>query len=80
MAGPITILNSAYKILAKALSLRLHPMLEHLIHAIQTRFVKERSVLDNIFTFKEAVSLAQLQAHLIAVLLLDFEKAYDRVD
>ena len=30
---PITILNSAYKILAKALSLRLQPMLDSLIHA-----------------------------------------------
>ena len=29
----ITILNSAYKILAKALSLRLQPMLDRLIHA-----------------------------------------------
>ena len=77
---PITILNSAYKILAKALSLRLQPMLEHLIHTTQTGFVKERSILDNIFTFWEAVSLSRLQAHPIAVLLLDFEKAYDRVD
>ena len=55
-------------------------MLEHLIHATQTGFVKERSILDNIFTFWEAVSLARLQAHPIAVLLLDFEKTYDRVD
>ena len=55
-------------------------MLEHLIHATQTGFVKERSILDNIFTFWEAVSLARLQAAPIAVLLLDFEKAYDRVD
>ena len=48
---PITILNSAYKILAKALSLRLQLMLDSLIHATQTGFVKERSILDNIFTF-----------------------------
>lgn len=48
---PIMILNSAYKILAKALSLRLQPMLEFLIHPTQTRFVKDRSILDKIFTF-----------------------------
>ena len=77
---PITILNSAYKILAKALSLRLQPMLDSLIHATQTGFVKERSILDNIFTFWEAVSLARLAESPLAVLLLDFEKAYDRVD
>ena len=77
---PITILNSAYKILAKALSLRLQPMLDSLIHPTQTGFVKERSILDNIFTFWEAVSLARLRGEPLAVLLLDFEKAYDRVD
>ena len=77
---PITILNSAYKILAKALSLRLQPMLETLIHPTQTGFVKGRSILDNIFTFWEAVSLARKRREPLAVLLLDFEKAYDWVD
>lgn len=77
---PITILNSAYKILAKALSLRLQPMLDSLIHPTQTGFVKDRSILDNIFTFWEAVSLARLRGEELAILLLDFEKAYDRVD
>ena len=62
---PITILNSTCKILAKALSLRLQPMLDSLIHATQTGFVKKRSILDNIFTFWEAISLARLeQSHL----------------
>ena len=73
-------MNSANKILAKTLSLTLQPRIGSLIHAMQMGFVKERSILDNIFTFWEAVSLARLQAHPIAVLLLDFEKAYDRVD
>ena len=77
---PITILNSAYKILAKALSLRLQPLLETLIHPTQTGFVKGRSILDNIFTFWEAVSIARLREEDMAILLLDFEKAYDRVD
>ena len=53
---PITILNSVYKIIAKTLSLRLQPMLDSLIHPTQTGFVKDRSILDNIFTFWEAVS------------------------
>ena len=70
----------AYKILAKALSLRLQPMLDTLIHPTQTGFVKGRSILDNIFTYWEAVSLAHLREEPLAVLLLDFEKAYDHVD
>ena len=77
---PTTILNSAYKIRVKALSLRLQPMPERLIHDTQTGFVKERSILDNIFTFWEAVSLARLRGEPLVVLLLDFKKAYDRVN
>ncbi len=42
--------------------------------------MKERSILDNIFTFWEAVALAKKSKQEIAILLLDFEKAYDRVD
>ena len=34
----------------------------------------------HIFTFWEEVSLARLEESPLAVLLLDFEKAYDRVD
>ncbi|MCO5588777.1 hypothetical protein L7F22_042736 [Adiantum nelumboides] len=72
--------GSAYKILEKALSLRIQPLLDILIHETQTGFVKERSILDNIFTFWEAVALAKLRGEDLVVLLLDFEKAYDRVD
>ena len=55
-------------------------MLGSLIHATQTGFVKERSILDNIFTFLEIVSTSRLWATTLAILLLDFEKAYDQVD
>ena len=48
---PITILSTTYKILAKAVSLRLQPLLTSLIHVSQTGFIKERSILDIIFTF-----------------------------
>ena len=53
-------------------------MLDSLIHPTQTGFVKGRSILDNIFTFWEANSLARMRVEPLAVLLLDFEKAYDR--
>ena len=73
-------LGTAYKILAKTISLRLQPFLDATIHATQTGFVRGRSILDNIFTFWEATAWARLQGEGMAVLLLDFEKAYDRVD
>ena len=66
--------------MAKAPGLRLQPMLGRLIHDTQTGFVKEHSILDNIFTFWEVVSLACLRGELLVVLLLDLEKVYDRVD
>jgi hypothetical protein len=77
---PITILSTTYKILAKAISLRLQPMLSQLIHVSQTGFLKERSILDNIFTFWETTAIALKSKQDLAVLFLDFEKAYDRVD
>ncbi|MCO5560919.1 hypothetical protein L7F22_014539 [Adiantum nelumboides] len=38
------------------------------------------SILDNVVTFYEAVEWARQTGQLIAIMLLDFEKAYDRVD
>ena len=70
---PITILNTVYKIYAKAWSVRIRAVLPLIIHPSQTRFIKERSILDNIFTF-------WITNQDLAVILLDFEKAYDRVD
>ena len=59
---------------------RICPLLLDLIHDTQTGFVQDRSVLDNIFTFLEATEWAQHIGQHLAILLLDFEKAYDRVD
>ena len=44
-------------------------------------FMQERSIFDNIFMFRELTTLAkEKDVDLVVVLLLDFEKAYDRVD
>ena len=77
---PITILNTIYKILAKVISLRLQPFLTYIIHSSQTGFVKERRIFDNIFTLWESIAVAKHLNEDLAILLLDFEKAYDRVD
>ena len=42
--------------------------------------MRERSIMDNVFTFWEATTVAVKNKQNLAVLLLDFEKAYDRVD
>ena len=38
---PITLLGTAYKTIAKAVSLRLQPFMDELIHSTQTGFVKQ---------------------------------------
>ena len=37
-------------------------------------------ILDNVVTFYEAIEWANQSSQPLAVLFLDFEKAYDRVD
>ena len=77
---PITLLNTVYKILAKALSIRLGTIMPIVIHPSQTGFIQERSILDNVYTFWESAALAAKSNQELAIVMLDFEKAYDRVD
>ncbi len=51
-----------------------------LIHGSQIAFIQDRCILDNIFTFHQAVDWARATGTPLALLFLDFEKAYDRVD
>ena len=77
---PITILNAIYTIYAKVLSLRMQPLLNDIIHKLQTNFMQKRSIFYNIFMFWELTALAKEKDEDLVVLRLDFEKAYDRVD
>ncbi|MCO5554648.1 hypothetical protein L7F22_008181 [Adiantum nelumboides] len=77
---PITLMSSIYKILARMITARLRPLLSDLIHSSQTCFVQDRSILDNVVTFYEAVEWACQTEQPTAIMLLDFEKAYNRVD
>ena len=58
---------------------RLAPLLPQLICYSQTRFVKNQSILDNLFLFWEVVDLAKCSNSKVVVVLLDFEKPYDKV-
>ena len=77
---PITLLSSSYKLMAHLISARLQPLMPLLIHGSQTAFIQDRCILDNVFTFYAAAEWAKSSSQRLAVLLLDFEKAYDRVD
>ena len=77
---PISLLNADYKILAKALSIRVFRFLPHLISEEQTCSVKGRKINENLFILRDFVQYAnenQLNAYLIS---LDQMKAFDRVN
>jgi exonuclease III len=77
---PITLLNTSYKILAKALQLRLQPMLPEIIDPDQTAFVPMRYILDNILVTHETIDHAKCSKQDLVFLKLDYRKAFDRID
>jgi hypothetical protein len=73
-------LLATYKIIAKTLANRLQPLLPSYILPTQTEFVKNRCILDKILLAIEAIEWAKESQQDIVLLLLDFERAYDRVN
>ncbi|MCO5554989.1 hypothetical protein L7F22_008528 [Adiantum nelumboides] len=73
-------MSSVYKILARIINARLRSLLSDLIHSSQTGFVQDDSILDNVVTFYETVEWARQTKQPTTIMLLDFEKAYGRVD
>ena len=76
---PISLLNVDYKILSKALSLRLFEILPTVISEEQTCSLKGRKISHNLSTVRDCVSIARennLDACMISV---DQMKAFDRV-
>ncbi|GBG85669.1 hypothetical protein CBR_g40401 [Chara braunii] len=76
---PIFLLNVDYKILAKTMALRLGKILPRLVERDQGAFVQGRSIFHNILTTIESVEVLKGEHRDMAVLMLDLEKAYDRV-
>ena len=77
---PISLLNTSYKIVAKVYANKMKPLLHHWILPSQTGFVPNRCILDNIFLAFEAIAWTRENQQDLSMLLLDFEKAYDRVN
>ena len=76
---PLSILNTIYKLIAKALANRSKTFMPLWIRPSQTGFVKGRHILENIFTTQEAMYWAVSSQQNLALILLEFEKAYNRV-
>ena len=77
---PISLLPSTYKVISKTLANRVQPHLPQWIRPNQTSFVKNRFILDNVFTAFESMELAKETQQDLVILLLDMEKAYDKIN
>jgi hypothetical protein len=76
----ITLLDNTYKILAKTLAGKIQASLPLVIKPNQTRFVEGRSILDYIFLAQEALDWVAESEQDLVLLLLEFEKAFDRIE
>ena len=77
---PITLLNCDFKLLSLATAGRMAPAAAFLTSLLQTAFVDGRDIADNALhhlTLDEFLAATQQPA---ALLILDLEQAYDRVD
>ncbi|CAM2107093.1 unnamed protein product [Caretta caretta] len=72
--------STDYKIVAKAILLRLGSVLVDVIHPDQTYTVLDRSIFDNLFMVWDLLELGCRDGLLFALLSLDQEKEFDRVD
>ncbi|GBG80394.1 hypothetical protein CBR_g30858 [Chara braunii] len=76
---PISLLSAAYKLMAKILANRLACKIPQIVDPTQTGFIPGRWILTNILLARQIVWQAPRHDPPLAFVLLDFEKAYDRV-
>jgi hypothetical protein len=76
---PISLLNVAYKITAKALQRRLQSLLVDVISVDKTTFLPNRHILDNVLVLHESVVWALESDQDMELFKLDLKKAYDTI-
>ena len=77
---PISLLNTDYKILAKALSVRLSGVLANIVSDEQTCGVPGRTILNNVFILRDLVVICKQKNIPAAIISIDQMKAFDRVN
>ncbi|CAM2106593.1 unnamed protein product [Caretta caretta] len=77
---PVSLLTTDYKIVVKAISLRLGSVMADVIHPDQTYTVPSHSIFDNLFLVRDLLELGHRDGLSFALLSLDQKKAFDRVD
>lgn len=79
---PITLLNTDYKIVTKAVALRLQSCIKSVIHPDQTGFVKGRYIGTNLRTIQDIIDCQETSVTHHSdpyILSFDYEKAFDSV-
>jgi Reverse transcriptase (RNA-dependent DNA polymerase) len=76
----ITLLQTAYKILAKLLSWRLDPFYDNFLHDFQSGFRKQKSTIDQIHNVRQIIQKSYGKNVETFHLFVDFRAAYDSVD
>ena len=76
---PICLLNVIYKIITKALMLRLEGCLSKIINIAQNAFIKGRNIMEGVMCLHEILHDTRCKKKEGLILKLDFEKAYDKI-
>ena len=76
---PISLLNITFKMITKALSNKIAPFLEDLVHPDQAAVIKGRSIQNHNHYIRDIISLAKLRGDHSCILSIDQQKAFDRV-
>ena len=77
---PISLLNTDYKILAKALSMRLSKVLANIVSGDQMCGVPGRTILNNVFILRDLVVICKQKNIPAAIIGIDQMEAFDRVN
>ena len=77
---PITLLNVDYKLCARTLAGRLLKVIHHVVHSDQTCGIPGRFIGENVSFLRDVVDITSELNLPAAILSLDQEKAFDRVD
>ena len=76
---PITILNTDYKTMTKALANKLAEAAPTLVHRDQAGFIKGRSIYDQVKLAKLMIDYGRIMEQNGVIVALDQEKAYDKI-
>jgi hypothetical protein len=77
---PITLLNTDYKTMTKALAMQLATHIWSLIHPDQTGFIPKHSIFDPIRLAKTMCDYVDYMEEDGAIIALDQDRAYDKID